>query len=295
MPTPVFPAMTAVATAPASSANLGPGFDTLALALDIRCRVTAQPADRWCIEHVGDERPTSGEDDLVLTAARHTAGTERPLALVVENGIPMGRGLGSSAAAATAAAAAAASVAGIHMGHDALLPLVASLEGHPDNAAAAVYGGLVAVGPGGTVARLELHPSLRPLLAVPDHGLPTTRARAALPETVSRAVAARSVARTVMLVEGLRLADRALLEEASGDELHERPRRHLHPEAEVLIAAAKRAGALHACWSGAGPAVLALVDRAETERVAEVMSRMLGGAGRVLTPPVAPVGVEVVH
>jgi homoserine kinase len=287
--------MTAVATAPASSANLGPGFDVLALALDLRCRVTAQPADGWCIEHTGDERPLPSTDDVVLIAAQRTVGADRPMALLVENRIPMGRGLGSSAAAAAAAATASASVAGLAMGPDVLFPLVTALEGHPDNAAAAVYGGLVAVGPGGTVAQLELHRSLQPLLAVPDHGLPTARARAALPETVDRGVAARSVARTVMLVEGLRLADRELLEEASGDELHELPRRHLHPEAEVLIAAAKRAGALHACWSGAGPAVLALVDRAETERVAEVMSRMLGGAGRVLTPAVATFGVEVVH
>ena len=197
--------------------------------------------------------------------------------------------------AAAAAAAASAGALAIPMEVDALLPLVASLDGHPDNAAAAIHGGLVAVGPGGTVARLELHPSLRPVLAVPDHGLPTSQARAALPASVEREVAVRSVARIAMLVEGLRLADRTLLGEASGDELHELPRRHLHPEAEVLIAAAKRARALHACWSGAGPAVLALVEQGETEQVSETLARILGRAGRVLTPAVATSGVEVTY
>ncbi len=93
---------------------------------------------------------------MVLSAARRTVGPDRSLALVVENNIPMGRGLGSSAAAAAAAAAASAGALAIPMEVDALLPLVASLDGHPDNAAAAIHGGLVAVGPGGTVARLEL-------------------------------------------------------------------------------------------------------------------------------------------
>ncbi|MGH8958731.1 MAG: homoserine kinase, partial [Acidimicrobiia bacterium] len=96
----------AFASAPASSANLGPGFDVLALALELRCKVEAESADIWSVRHVGPEYP-AGNFDSVMQAARRAVGEDRPLALVVDNLIPIGRGLGSSAAAAAAGAAAA--------------------------------------------------------------------------------------------------------------------------------------------------------------------------------------------
>ena len=132
----------AEASAPASSANLGPGFDTLALALDLRCRVSAQPANDWSITHHGPERYEGlhGEDAILYAAHRMS---DRPLALEVWNHVPLCRGLGSSAAALAAGAMAAGRAAGADPTQDDVFALVSEVEGHPDNAAAAAYGGLV--------------------------------------------------------------------------------------------------------------------------------------------------------
>ncbi len=282
----------AEASAPASAANLGPAFDSLGLALDLRCRVVAEPAAVWTVRHVGVERPQPGEADAVLEAARRAVGEECPVALSVESEIPVTRGLGSSAAAAAAAAAAAWRATGEEPKPEAVFELVREMEGHPDNAAAAVYGGLVAAGPQGEVMRLELHPSLVPVVAVPHRPLRTGEARRVLPDAVPLPVAVRSVARAIALVEGLRTADMELLASAGGDELHEIPRAALHPLAGELMAVARRAGACHACWSGGGPSVLALTAIERRPDVVAELAAVLGDLGRVLTPEVDHRGLE---
>lgn len=282
----------AEASAPASAANLGPAFDSLGLALDLRCRVLAEPAAAWTVRHVGAERPRPEEADAVLEAARRAVGEQRPLALTVESAIPVTRGLGSSAAAAAAAAAGAWRATEEEPKPEAIFELVREMEGHPDNAAAAVYGGLVGAGPRGEVMRLELHPSLLPVVAVPHRPLRTGEARRVLPETVPLAVAVRSVARAIALVEGLRTADEELLASAGGDELHEVPRAALHPLAGELMAAARRAGARHTCWSGGGPSVLALTAVERRPHVVAELAAVLGELGTVLTPEVDHRGLE---
>lgn len=262
----------AVASAPASAANLGPGFDVLALALELRCEVRAAPADRWGVRHVGPEVPRD-PIDTVLAAAQQAVGEATPLALEVDNRIPIGRGLGSSAAAAAAGAAAAWRATGLPLDLVHLFDLVAKMEEHPDNAAAAVYGGLVLCPPDGKVRQLQLHSSLLPLMAVPPEPLPTSEAREALRDFVPRAVAVRSLGRMGALVAGLVTGDEELLAGAADDEMHEAPRNGLRPEVRYCMEAARAAGASHVCWSGAGPAVLALV-RAERElAVTEAMRR----------------------
>jgi homoserine kinase len=279
----------AAASAPASSANLGPGFDVLALALDLRCTVEAVPSSSWRVRHIGPEHP-EGEFDSVLEAARRAVGPDRPMELVVDNRIPIGRGLGSSAAAAAAGCAAAWRAAGRDAHDRSIYELVCQMEDHPDNAAAAVYGGLVLCTPDGEVHRLPLRPGLVPVLAVPARTLATSQARAALPEEVARAVAVRSLGRLASLVAGLLLGDGVLLAAAHGDEMHEEPRNRRWPEVGHLIETARAAGALHACWSGAGPSVLALAEPDTSPKVRSALESHLE-EGRVWELQVALSGL----
>ncbi len=259
------------ASAPASAANLGPGFDVLALALELRCTVTAVPSDRWEVVHTGPEQPLGG-DDLVLEAAQRARGEEGPLSLTVNNDIPIGRGLGSSAATAAAAAGAAWRTRGWEPHPRTIFELVAAMEDHPDNAAAAVFGGLVLCSPDGQVHNLTIHPSLIPVIAIPERQLATSEARSLLPETFPRQAVVRSLGRMGALVAGLTSGEPALLAATMGDELHEGPRNQLRPEVAKLIDVARGAGALHACWSGAGPSVLALVLEDSAPTLVEALS-----------------------
>ncbi|MDF1594745.1 MAG: homoserine kinase [Acidimicrobiia bacterium] len=281
----------AEATAPGSSANLGPGFDTLALALEITCRVVAVRAPEWMVSHHGPHAPAPGDDDAVLLAARTAVGAENPLKLEVYNEIPLGRGLGSSAAAFVAGAAAGLRAVDQQADTAVVLRLASDLEGHADNVAASVFGGLVAA-VGSLAQPLVLHPSLRLVIAVPSRRLPTKWARQALPEIVEHDVAARSVARVVALVEAFRTADPRLFAAAAGDELHEAPRGPLFPEAEDLMFTARSAGAVHTCWSGAGPSILAVVDGDGVEAVATALREALGSEGTVLLPAIAFQGLR---
>lgn len=273
--------MTGSASAPASSGNLGPGFDCIALALDLRCTVTARPAAAW--------EPPAGS--LLRAAAEAAVGPEQPLALEVESDIPIGKGLGSSAAVVAAAFVAARRALGADADQGEVLAAVARMEGHADNAAAAVMGGLILIRPDGVAHRLELHPSLRVVVGVPDEVLPTAEARAALPDEVPLGLAARSVARVATLVEGLRTGDVTLLRAVGDDELHEPVRREMRPVIVELVAAARAAGAATAALSGAGPAVLALAGGEEAAAVADALAAVVGTAGVVLRPEVAAAGV----
>lgn len=276
-------------SAPASSANLGAGFDCLALALELRCTVSASFSDQWEVIQSGAELTEQGEG--VISKAAMTVG-EAPLRLEVDNAIPVGRGLGWSAAARAATLAAARWRAGIEPDPEEVYRAAAKLEGHADNAAAAVFGGLVAVGPDGAVARLRLHRSLVPVVAVPDAPLSTELARRALPQKVEHGAAARSVARAVFLVEGLRSGDPQRLSAAMGDELHEPYRARLFPAAAELVRTAWEAGASFAAWSGAGSSVLALVKRSSRAQVVGSLEKALDERGRVLVPEVSADGLR---
>jgi homoserine kinase len=173
-----------------------------------------------------------------------------------------------------------------------LFPIAAGVEGHPDNVAAALFGGLVFAGVDGGVRHLDLHRSLQVLIAVPETMLSTEQARAATGEPVPTAVASRTGARLAMLLDGLRTGDAEALAAAAGDELHEARRAHLSPVTGGLIEAARTAGALHACWSGAGPAALAFVTAATAGPVRRAMAAVLGD-GYVLSPGIDRKGLTV--
>ena len=256
------------ASAPATTANLGPAFDTIALALGPRCIVRARRAEEWSVVHVGAHRPAEMEHDGVVAAARQAIG-DIPLQIEVDNEVPFARGIGSSAAAFVAGAAAALRAVGEDFSPDRVFRIAADMEGHADQAAAAVYGGMQLVPAEGRPIRLPFHPSLRPVIAVPDTRLPTYEARAVLPDQYQRDVVIRSVARTAALTAGLITGDPELLAAAHGDEIHEAPREAMSPDVGKLIEVARRAGALHAARSGAGPSVMAVTTVDGASRVAD--------------------------
>jgi homoserine kinase len=234
------------ARAPASSANLGPGFDALAIALDCYVQVEVEPSPSLRVFSEGEGAGFSDDaSHLAVRVASSILGHDR-IAVTVRSQIPVSRGLGSSAALAATAAAAA--------GSDDPFAVAAAWDGHPENAAASVFGGLVAaadVDGRPSTAQLPLSRGLAFVVIVPDRALVTAEARAVLPETLSRDDALFNLGRMGLLLAGL--ADPSLLTpEATADRLHQHARAHLFPEAPALLEALVASGALASCWSGAG-------------------------------------------
>jgi len=265
------------ASAPASSGNLGPGFDVLGLALDLRCVVEAEPSGRMTVDD-GEGPFELRPGDMLFDVVEAAVG--KPMALQVTNASPRARGLGSSSAVTAAAAAAALRAAGTEPDRQVVYEIVAGVEGHGDNAAPAVWGGLMAVGSDGP-HRLEMNEDLIPVVGIPDRPLSTKRARTVLPETVPLSAAVGNVARAVLLVEALRTGDATAFAAAAGDEFHESQRGSLSPITGRLMEAARAAGALHAAWSGAGPTALALAVAGTEHAVVAAMTAAMGDAGSV--------------
>ncbi|HEX6488678.1 MAG TPA: homoserine kinase [Candidatus Dormibacteraeota bacterium] len=256
---------------PASIANLGPGFDVLAMAVDLWLEVEAQAAGEaaWTFEGEGADWLGDSDHPFADVAMRGR----------VVNGIPVGVGLGSSAAARAAALA----LCGVR-GRE-LLARTAALEGHADNAAAALQGGVVAV-VGGAVHRLPA-PRTDVALFVAAERVPTEAARAVLPRRVSREDAIFNAARLALLVRALHTRRYALLAEALNDRLHQSYRARLYPWLPAAIAAGVTAGAYGAALSGAGPSVMAFTPVGEGQRIGRAMAEAAGVPGRVVvTRPV---------
>jgi len=267
------------ARAPASSANLGPGFDALAVALDCYVQVEVEPAASLRVHSEGEGAGFSDDaSHLAVRVASSILGHDR-IAVTVRSQIPVSRGLGSSAALAAAAAAAA--------GADDPFAVAAAHDGHPENAAASVFGGLVAatlVDERATAAQLPLSDELAFVVIVPDRALVTADARAVLPLTLTREDALFNLGRMGLLLAGL--AEPSLLTAAATDDrLHQTARATLFPEARGLLAALVECGALASCWSGAGPSLLGISREASAEKVcagATVALEDSGLTGRVL-------------
>jgi homoserine kinase len=261
------------ARAPASAANLGPGFDALAVAVDRYVEVEVEPASRLIVRSEGEGAGMS--DDAGHLAARvaiDVVGHDR-ISISVRSQIPVARGLGSSAALAAAAAAAA--------GARDPLAVAAHVDGHPENAAASVVGGLVVAGMvrgAVRVAKVPMDPALVLVAVVPDRSLPTAKARQVLPPQVSREDAAFNLGRMGMLLAGL--ADhRVLVREAAEDRLHQDYRAPLFPEAPMILSGLLDGGALAVCWSGAGPTLLGICTSTHAPAVRRAGQGALGDAG----------------
>jgi homoserine kinase len=273
---------------PATSANLGPGFDAVGLALGLHDLVEARiTPDGVTVEvtGVGTAAAADGEDHLVIRAMRAAFGTldgQPPgIGLRCVNAIPQGYGLGSSAGAIVAGLLAARALApgGQRLDDEGLLRLATRLEGHPDNVAACLAGGLTIAwtsGSGPHVARLALAPGLTPVLCVPSDPLATAEARQVLPAAVPHADAAANAARAALLIAAL-TGDPGLLMTGTEDFLHQPYRTAVMPATADLVARL-RAARVPAVVSGAGPAVLALTV-AGTHPVPDVVARIAGAAG----------------
>jgi homoserine kinase len=279
------------ATVPATSANLGPGFDCFGLALDLCNEVTfepgAEPGVSWEGEGAG-ELPTDGSDHVSRAIAATAGGAGReapPGAIRGVNRIPLERGLGSSAAAAVAGVSLANAALGLGLEPTHVLEIAAGLEGHPDNAAAAVFGGFTMVLDDQVVARFDPDPDLRPALFVPaDARISTEAAREALPETVPHADAASNAGHAALTAVAL-LHDPGLLPRAMRDRLHEDVRLGLVPEVRAPFDRLREAG-LAVCVSGSGPTLLAF------ERD-DAVTPDPGEGWTVLRVPVRASGVDI--
>jgi homoserine kinase len=291
---------------PASAANLGPGFDALGLALGLWNEATVDTsAASESVALLGTEAALlEGRENLALTAMqRLSAETGRTLpafSLTVRTDVPVARGLGSSAAALVAGLVAADHLLATGLSVAELFSLAWQMEGHGDNVGAALYGGAVLAVPevAHPVQLLTHHRlDLCAVVFVPQATALTRAARAALPPQVPHADAAFNVAAVSGLVLGLHTGDMRLIAAGMHDRLHEPYRARLFPHLEVMTAAARGAGALGACLSGAGPSVLALTapDRAAAVAAAyraAAMSLSIDGDVRKLA--VAPAGAEII-
>ena len=249
---------------PATSANLGSGFDCLGLALDLYARFDFELLPRG-LEITGCREEESREDNLVYRAYVHTLtsfGLDAPgLRLRIDSDIPLSRGLGSSAACVAGGILGAAALHGLKLSNEETLKLAAELEGHPDNAAPAIYGGLrVSLMEDGRALSLPcaVHPGLRFLAMVPDFELRTADARAALPQSVPLKDAVYNLSRTAFLLKALEAGDPELIRLAMRDRLHQDARFRLIPGAVALKERMEQAGAAACCLSGAGPTMLCL-------------------------------------
>ena len=267
---------------PASSANLGPGFDVLALALELYLSVEAResPASSIAWRGLGAGDVPRDERNLIVRAAQEPfVGWSRPLtgmALRVRNAIPIGRGLGSSAAALVAGIAVGARLRGLRLDSQRVIELAMPIEGHPDNLTAALYGGFnVAIFENDAIrsVRLQWPARWRLVLFVPEALSPTEQARRLVPRRPALGDAVFNLGRIAELVLAVRNRDRSLLRQAMHDRLHQSARSTAYPYLTEMIDEAEEAGALGAALSGAGGSVIAVADRS-VSRIAAAMKRV---------------------
>ena len=291
-------------TLPGTSANLGPGFDAVGLALSLRLSVEAHPAAQDAIEATGRDPNRCGslEDNLILETYRSVLEARgrraKPLRLVIDNEIPLGMGCGSSAAARLAGVVLARHFGQIEMSDSAIIAEASAREGHPDNVAACWYGGFTVSVPSGkavTAASFACDGSWQLLLALPSAGLATETARAMLPDGFSREDAVFNVQRVALLTAAFAQERLELLHVAMEDRLHQPHRKAacaLLEHLEHLHAAKEFAGV---ALSGAGPALLGiLAERATLQAAEQRMRSVLGDEVELVPLRIAgPAHVEV--
>jgi homoserine kinase len=282
---------------PASSANLGPGFDALGLALGIYLECRFRQSDALTIRASGRDAGyiSTGEDNLIwltaLAVARDVGGSLPPIELEIDNDIPIGKGLGSSAAALTAGVVIADQLLGLHWKPHRILDEAAQIEGHPDNVAACVLGSIVATAmePGGAAraVRLELPPRYGIGVVVPDFILPTSEARAVLPDCYSRQDAIFNVQRSALLIAALITGTTSAFPAALEDRFHQPYRYPLVPGLEEMVKL-RAPGLLGCALSGAGPSVLVFYEKGY-EQVCDLVRQIFalrGHQAEILWPEI---------
>ncbi|HEY1515116.1 MAG TPA: homoserine kinase [Solirubrobacteraceae bacterium] len=271
---------------PASSANLGPGFDVLAAALALHLELQVVETGTFAV--VTDLDVPRGRENLVVRAFERLHPADG-FEFRISSDIPLSGGLGSSAAAVVAGLMAADHL--FELDAD-VFALAAELEGHPDNVGAALKGGFVVCN-GAQAHRFEPPMGLEAVLVVPDGGPPTAEARDALPDTVSIEAAVFNISHASMLMLGLATADWELISAGLFDRLHQRHRAHLYPRSAELVERAPSLGALGATISGAGPTVLVWVRYDQTGPVVEALRAEATGWANVVRARFEPQGADV--
>ncbi len=288
---------------PATSANLGPGFDALGLALDLWNETTISLAKEFAAHITGEGagRLAAGKNNLIVRAAQrlaeHAGKPLPPFHAECVNRIPLSSGMGSSSAAIITGLLAANTLLENPCSREEILNLACDMEGHPDNVAPAMMGGLVVstMEGGKVIARqIPITTKIHITIALPDFYLPTKQARAALPKKVSMKNAIHNISRTALVVEALRNGDLDLLGKVMTDKLHQPYRLRLIPGATQAMSAAKDAGASAVALSGAGPSLIAFSTG--EAGIGESMKRAYEAAGveaRVFRLGVAGQGAEL--
>ena len=248
---------------PATTANLGPGFDAFGCALQLYTDVTFEETESG-LEITGCDEEFTGPDNLAYVsycAVLESLSEEvKGVKIHIDAHIPICRGLGSSAALLVAGAMGANILRGNRLSTQGLLNITNAMEGHPDNLAPAFFGGLTAsmVDNGLPVTvNFPLHPDWEFLALVPDFDMPTTKARAILPDQVSRADAIYNISHGAMVLKALELGDEKLLRNGMQDRLHQPYRKHMIKDYEAIEALVRTGGAAF-CLSGAGPTLLCI-------------------------------------
>lgn len=291
---------------PASSANLGPGFDALGLALGVYLECRFRQSGQLSIRVAGRDASSIPVDSSNLiwrtaeTVAADVGEKLPPIELEIRNDIPLGKGLGSSAAALTAGVVIADRLLGLNWRPLRILNEAARIEGHPDNVAACVLGSIVAsaIDSGGSARaiRLDLPPAFAVAVVVPDFDLPTTQARAVLPECYTRADAVFNVQRAALLVAALATGTTSAFPTALEDRYHQSYRAPLVPGlAEVLKLRAP--GLLGCVLSGAGPSILVFHERGY-EQVCDLVRQVFalhGHAAEIVSTGIPEKGYELME
>jgi homoserine kinase len=281
---------------PASSANLGPGFDVLACALSLPLELEVSEADELSVDAGGGSLPEDRTNLCVRAFERlHPADGLR---FRIRSEIPLARGLGSSAAAIVAGLVAADHMFELGLDPGRIYEHAVALEGHPDNVAAALYGGFVVCPQPDSEGlprpvRLDPPQGVEPVLVVPDHEVTTSDARAALPAEIPVDDAVANVAATSQLVLGIERSDLGLIGSGLADRLHQPHRAALYPRSMELVADARELGAIGASISGAGPSVLFWCFWQDTGKVTEALAARTEGWAEVRRVPFSPTGADV--
>lgn len=279
---------------PASSANLGPGYDVLAAALAVQLELEVEESGSFSVEADGLDVPLDRSNLCVRSFETLRRADE--IAFRIRSEIPLAAGLGSSAAAIVAGLLAADHLYELAHEPEDVLVKAAELEGHPDNVAAALYGGFVVCsndGNGVTATRLDPPQGVEAVMVIPSEQVPTEEARRAIPESVPLADAVANISAAAELVLGIQRSDLTLIGRGLSDRLHQPHRAHLYPRSMEIVQEAPRMGAIGATISGAGPSVLVFTFWQSTGEVMKKLSERVGSWAEVRRVPFSPTGADV--
>jgi homoserine kinase len=279
---------------PASSANLGPGYDVLAAALALHLELEVEETGSFSVV-AGDLGVPLDRSNLCVRAFEALRPADG-IAFRIRSEIPLAAGLGSSAAAIVAGLLAADHLYELAQEPEDVLVKAAELEGHPDNVAAALFGGfVVCADEGGTVTATRLDPpqGVEGVVVVPQQQVPTEEARKAIPDEIPLTDAVANISAATELVLGIQRSDLTLIGRGLADRLHQPHRAHLYPRSMEIVQEAPRMGAIGATISGAGPSVLVWTFWQSTGEVMKKLNERVGDWADVRRVPFSPIGADV--